>query len=222
MAMTWRTRSTEAVWVAVGLLGLGASLWLAAGTAIGQKADVPAAARYQPRYSPQGELLYPEGFEEWVFVGSNLGLEYKEGSAEAQDQTEPPAGDLRNFHNVYIDPAAYAEFRRTGQFPDPTTLVLDIYKARKGEAGSFVSAGLFPADRQGVAVAVKHAGRADGGKSNWAYYDFAPRAKTAKAFADKACYDCHLEHGTVDNVFVQFYPVLKASQPGARPPAGKN
>ncbi|MFM8219173.1 MAG: cytochrome P460 family protein [Planctomycetaceae bacterium] len=112
---------------------------------------------------------------------------------------------------------AFAEFSRTGMFPDPTVLVLDIYKARKGDAGSFVSAGLFPADRQGVAVAVKNSRRPDGGRSTWAYYDFATDAKSAKAFADKTCFDCHLEHGSTDNVFVQFYPVLKSRQPAENP-----
>ena len=34
-------------------------------------------------------------------------------------------------------------------------------------------------------------------------------AQHAKAFPDKQCYQCHLEHGSVDNVFVQFYPTLK-------------
>jgi hypothetical protein len=211
-------RRAELFSLAFGLLGMGLSLWLATGTAVGQKPLVaPAAAARGPKYSPTGELLYPDGFEEWVFVGSNLGLEYTDGSSETKPPQEPPAGDLRNFHNVYIDPAAFAEFSRTGTFPDPTVLVLDIYKARKGDAGSFVSAGLFPAERQGVAVAVKNSRRPDGGQSNWAYYDFAPQAKMAKAFADKACFDCHLEHGASDNVFVQFYPILKARQPAEKP-----
>ncbi|MFM7162921.1 MAG: cytochrome P460 family protein [Planctomycetaceae bacterium] len=204
--------------ISLGLLGLGVSLWLATGAAVGQRPPVPQATSARgPRYSPSGELLYPDGFEEWIFVGSNLGLEYTEGSSETKPAVEPPAGELRSFHNVYIDPVAFAEFSRTGIFPDPTVLVLDIYKARKGDAGSFVSAGLFPADRQGVAVAVKNSRRPDGGRSTWAYYDFATDAKSAKAFADKTCFDCHLEHGSTDNVFVQFYPVLKSRQPAENP-----
>lgn len=27
-----------------------------------------------PQYTPDGQLKVPEGFETWVFVGSNLGL----------------------------------------------------------------------------------------------------------------------------------------------------
>jgi hypothetical protein len=28
----------------------------------------------EPRYAPAGDLLLPNGFDTWVFVGSNLGL----------------------------------------------------------------------------------------------------------------------------------------------------
>jgi hypothetical protein len=46
-----------------------------------------------------------------------------------------------------------------------------------------------------------------------AYYVFeAPTQMTAKAFADSACYDCHREHANVDNVWVQFYPILRAPE----------
>jgi len=31
-----------------------------------------------PQYTPTGELKTPTGFETWVFVGSNLGLGYKD------------------------------------------------------------------------------------------------------------------------------------------------
>ena len=34
-------------------------------------------------------------------------------------------------------------------------------------------------------------------------------APAAKAFPNKACYDCHLEHADDDNVWVQFYPTLR-------------
>jgi hypothetical protein len=31
-----------------------------------------------PQYTADGQLKVPQGFETWVFVGSNLGLAYKE------------------------------------------------------------------------------------------------------------------------------------------------
>jgi hypothetical protein len=47
-------------------------------------------------------------------------------------------------------------------------------------------------------------------EEGWAYIDFGNgRKKSATAFPKAACYDCHLQHGAVDNVFTQFYPVLR-------------
>ena len=63
-----------------------------------------------------------------------------------------------------------------------------------------------------VEVAVKDGKQFD---DAWSYFDFSPKKgrkelrKTAAPFATEKCYDCHLEHATVDNVFVQFYPVLR-------------
>ncbi|MCY2966478.1 MAG: cytochrome P460 family protein [Planctomycetota bacterium] len=205
--------------LSIGLAGLGVSAWIALGAFQPSAAQEPKVVRVKPkpapiapRYNDNGELLLPEGFENWVFVGSNLGLEYKEPVAVDKKEPEPDSkkpADLRNFHNVYIDPAAFDHFQRTGEFPDKTMLVLDIYKAERGDPKSLVAEGLFPGEQQEVAVAVKNSARPDGSKSNWAYYDFPLGTKAAKAFPDKACYQCHLEHGTVDNVFVQFYPTLR-------------
>ena len=38
-------------------------------------------------------------------------------------------------------------------------------------------------------------------------------ATTAKPFAKDRCWKCHNEHAAVDNVFVQFYPVLRDAAP---------
>ena len=57
-----------------------------------------------PKFSEKGELLQPEGFREWVFIGSPLtphGL--NDGNA-----------GFPEFHNVYVEPAAYRYYRRTG------------------------------------------------------------------------------------------------------------
>lgn len=163
-----------------------------------------------PQYNDKGELKYPADYRTWVFVGSNLGLEYRD---DATDKTPPKKDDkpkkVGNFHNVYIDPASFGHYMKTGIFPEKTMLVLDVYKAEQGEPQSIVSEGLFPGKQTGVALAVKNSARPDGSKTDWAYYDFKPDQLAAKAFPDKACYDCHLEHGNDDNVWVQFYPTLQ-------------
>jgi hypothetical protein len=176
---------------------------------LGAKADSQSSTA--PQYNDQGELKLPVDFQKWIFVGANLGLEYRDDATKEAPagKDEPKVGTLRNFHNVYINPEAYAHYARTGEFPELTILVLDIYQADRGEPKSIVSEGLFPGQHKGIAVTVKNSARPDGSKTDWAYYDFPSDQTTAKAFPNKACYDCHLQHADDDNVWTQFYPVLR-------------
>jgi Cytochrome P460 len=182
------------------------------------KTEKPAGKGNEPQYTATGELKVPTDFYTWVFVGSNLGIEYREpGAPEAAPAKE--TGDAekpRNFHNVYINPEAYDVYAKTGKFPEKTMLILDMYKADAGEPKDIVSDGRFPGKQTGLAVAVKNSTRPDGSKTDWAYYEFALDKPTAKAFPDKACFDCHLEHADEDNVWVRFYPTLRRLHAGKK------
>ena len=60
--------------------------------------------RYMPEYTAAGELVLPKNFERWVYLGSPLtphGL--NNGKA-----------NFPEFHNVYIQPWAYDEYKKTG------------------------------------------------------------------------------------------------------------
>ena len=50
----------------------------------------------------------------------------------------------------------------------------------------------------------------------WAYFNFTGRGGAllaqAKAFPKESCWKCHNEHAAVDNVFLQFYPVLREAR----------
>ena len=115
-----------------------------------------------------------------MFVGANLGLEYREAATneepaeKAKKQEEHNDAKPRNFHNVYINREAYEHYAKTGEFPEKTMLVLDIYQAEPGDPKSIVSEGLFPGQHRDIAIAVKNSARPDGAKTNWAYYDFPP------------------------------------------------
>jgi hypothetical protein len=169
-----------------------------------------------PKYTPGGQLLAPVGYETWVFVGSNLGLAYQQASpARAGVESNGPRAP--QFHNVYINPEAYAQFLRTGEFPDPTILVMDRFAAADKEPRGIVSNGVFNGDRRGFEVAVKNLSRPDGRTTAWAYYDFTDASDPTKsraaapAFPDEACESCHRQHASKDNVWVQFYPVLRSA-----------
>jgi Cytochrome P460 len=183
-----------------------------------------------PKYDGN-KLIFPDGFRTgWLFVGSNIGLQYKgEGAtvlkdghpltAPRQPQVKAP-GPPVEFHNVYITPDGYAGFRTSKTvFPDGTVLVIDRYLAQKKEPHDILSAGSFDGDQYGALVAVKDSRRPEGSgpnKTDWSYYVFSAD-EIAKPGAEEpvsdvslsVCAACHKRNGLVDNVWVQFYPILR-------------
>jgi len=160
-------------------------------------------ARVEPRFAEDNSLLRPEGYHEWVFVGSSLGMSYDAGKSA---QTPPP-----EFHNVYIKPEAYREFCSTGTFPDGTVLVLELLSS--ASKASINQVGHFEDRILGIEAAVKDEKHFP---EKWAYFDFiGPEGKPlglARPFPKTMCWSCHHEHGAMDNVFVQFYPVLREAR----------
>ena len=156
-----------------------------------------------PTYTAAGDLIRPEDYRTWIFVGASLGLSYDEDAAER----EGPGA----FTNVYIQPEAYRYFMETGEFPEGTMLPMDVF--RPGSRESINQAGYFEKDFLGMEVAVKDSERYPEG---WAYLSFRDRSgglrESASAFPKERCYDCHAEHAATDNVFTQFYPVLQRGE----------
>jgi hypothetical protein len=167
-----------------------------------------------PQYASGGNLVRPKDFHSWIFVGSNLGLGYDKEVA-ANTVREVARADLGEFHNIYLKPEDYAAYVRTGMFPDRTVLVMDVYRAQTRDAKGVVTAGSYDGLSLGIEVAVKNKSRPDGSTTDWAYYDFTDRSGGGHFPADKAaevdkeCYDCHKANAGDDNVWVQFYPVIR-------------
>lgn len=179
----------------LGALFASGSLRFRAAQASSGKAAEPNS---EPRYDSTGALIRPKGYETWVFVGSSTGLTYEGGSQRS---------GTGEFHDVYIRPESYHEYARSGKFPEKTVLVLALYPPN--EKVSPAKGGYFEGDLDGIAVAVKdHQHFAEG----WAYFNFGhvPDLKeTATANLKENCYSCHNQHAADDNVFVQFYPILR-------------
>jgi len=183
----------------VSLISVLAAL-VAGSVAVGAiKGDAPPEGMTTPHYTEEGELVRPEGYETWVFVGASLGLSYSE-----KIRREGPG----RFHHVYLQPEAYEHYKTKGTFPEKTMLVMENYSAAQKE--SINLHGHFQKDRVGMEVALKDHDQFEDG---WAYFNFStakgPLTDRAKAFPKAACYDCHEQHAEDDNVFVQFYPVLR-------------
>ena len=157
------------------------------------------AANSEPKYTEDGQLIRPDDYQTWVFVGASIGMSYS-----GEVRPEGPG----TFGNVYIAPGAYQHYLRTGAFPEKTMLVLVHYQPGTDE--SINRHGYFEGEMTGLSVALKDN---DTFEEGWAYFSFSngdgPLRRTAKAFPKEECYSCHLEHAADDNVFVQFYPILR-------------
>ncbi|MBM3840890.1 MAG: cytochrome P460 [Verrucomicrobia bacterium] len=164
---------------------------------------LPSSLHAAPVFQGADTLLRPKNYREWVFVGSSIGLEY---SPEADKQKSGKS----EYKNVYINPAAYRQFAKTGRFPEGTILVLETASSEtKNEPGL---QGSFQKEFIGLSAAVKDRKRF---KEGWAYFRFSEGAgklkPSAKPAEKSACYDCHRDKGATDHVFTQFYPVLRAA-----------
>ena len=154
----------------------------------------------QPRYAGGNELLRPEGYRDWKFVAANYGMGYRDG------QPEIPAN--ATFHNIFIQPDAFKQYVASGEFPEKTMLVMEVY--RPGTNASINKRGLFQNEFVGVEVALKDSSKFP---EKWAYFNFigkeGKQLSQTKAFPKDSCWKCHNEHGAKDNVFLQFYPALR-------------
>ncbi len=153
------------------------------------------ASAQQPKYDDGNALLRPEGYREWVFVGSNLGIGYSDDGKDG------------SFKNIFIQPEMYKAYKKTGRFPDKTMLVMEVFTP--GEKRPPAKVGKFEDKLRGIEVAVKDEAKFP---EKWAYFNFIGsngQLEKAKAFPKDACWNCHNQHAAVDNVFVQFYPALR-------------
>ena len=146
-----------------------------------------------PQYDAQGRLVRPQNYRQWIYLSSGLGMAY------SATPNTPPA-----FTNGFVEPDAYRMFIATGRWPDKTMFVLE--ERASSSEGSINKSGHFQTGLQGLAVSVKDESRFP---EKWAYFSFGVNGPRASANPKNACWQCHNEHGAVDNTFVQFYPTLK-------------
>lgn len=155
-----------------------------------------AATMAVPAYAPNGNMLPPKNYREWVYLSTGIDMNYNP-KAQAMDHSM--------FDNVFVNPEAYRSFVETGTWPDKTIMVLEVREAKS--KGSINQRGHFQGtELMGLEVHVKDESRFPG---KWAFFDFDSPTKTGTLFPQTAaCYSCHSEHGAVDTTFVQFYPTL--------------
>ena len=174
-------------------------------------------------FDAEGNLLRPEGYREWVFIGTPL----------TPNDMNNGMAPFPEFHAVYIDPASWAHYKKTGKFRDGTVLIKELISVGSKQATSGV--GYFMGEYLGLEAAVKSKARFPDEPGNWAYFSFttpgspmegdemrkkmhagAPLKNKAKAFPTAVCASCHEASAAEDMVFTQFYPVARAAKAAVR------
>jgi len=157
-------------------------------------AIVAAATDSKPAYAPNGDMMQPTNYREWIYLSSGLGMDYS-----------PQPGGMIMFDNVFVNPEAYRTFVATGTWPDKTMMALESRGAES--KGSINHSGHYQSTSvMGFAVHVKDVARFPGG---WAFFSFnSPSGNGTLIPQGASCYTCHAAHGAVDTTFVQFYPTL--------------
>jgi len=171
----------------MGIAGIVLGLLASAGYPVPQNDQPP-----RPQYAGDN-LVRPEGYREWIYLSSGLGMNYN-----------APMGGDPLFTNVFVPQWAYRAFVESGKWPNKTMFVLEERASQT--KGSINKSGHFQADLAGLAVEVKDSSKFP---DTWAYFGFGPDAKTADANPKQNCWQCHDDHAAVEHTFVQFYPTLK-------------
>lgn len=184
---------------AVAVLGLSQI----SSTAIAQQAN-----NWQPTWTADGQLVLPTGYREWVYLGSPL----------TPNALNDGAAGFPEYHNVYVQPAAYQIYKETKVFPEGTILLKELQLTLEAEeddgSRSEVSGrGFFPGAFNGIDIAVKDSSKFSESQ-NWGYFNFGhhapPYAETAAAAPVDACAACHIANADEDMVFTRFYQILTA------------
>lgn len=149
-----------------------------------------------------GELVRPTGYHEWIYVGTPV---------TPNDLNDGKAA-FPEFHNVYIDPVSWAQWKETGEFREGTILIKELVNV--GSKAAVSGNGYFQGDYIGLEATIKSKKYFPDEPGNWAYYSFSTEdhrtlAATATAFPAASCNACHAAAAADDFVFTQYYPVLR-------------
>jgi Cytochrome P460 len=198
------TTVKAALLVAAGLLSFtGLQQYGGKTAANGKTASATSAGQnsgkdYEPEFTSEGELKFPENYRQWVYLTTGFDMSYNPAMRMGHDM----------FDNVFVNPAAYRAFLATGTWPDHTVFVLEARGTRN--KGSINQQGSYQdTEVMGLEVHIKDEARfgKDGG-AKWGFFSF-DDGKTSKQIPTTAdCYSCHAAHAAVDTTFVQFYPTM--------------
>ena len=147
-------------------------------------------------FNDDGDLIVPDNMDEWIFLGSSLGMGY------SQVDFDPDSPGM--FQIVRMEPTAYRAFRKTGQFVDGTMISLYFYGSQNEV--SISRAGSVMDDLHFAEIHFKDSKRFPDGFN---FYNVNNGDKVVQEISlPNECVECHKRDGAYDGVFVQFYPPI--------------
>lgn len=167
-----------------------------------QAADRVSSPVKAAAYDADGKLIRPADHREWVFVGAPV---------TPNDMNDGQAA-FPEFHNVYIDPASFASYKKRGVFPDGTVILKELVSVggKSMDSGN----GYFQGEFISLEAMVKDGQRFSDEPGGWAFFRFgeAPNYNpTGARMKTESCNECH-SGANEDYVFTDTYPVLRAAK----------
>ena len=194
--------------IALSIVAVTLVAALSHGALRAQDTTVPKA-----EFNADGSVKIPANWRSWVYIGTPL-------TPNALNNGEAA---FPEFHNVYIEPKAYAQFAKTGKFPNGTQIAKELVLIRQkakdemypdGSTDEVSGRGYFQGKFQGLELSYKDTEKYPNEPGGWVYFSFGHKAPPydamAKAFPAESCNACHQANAETDYVFTQFYPVLRA------------
>jgi hypothetical protein len=164
----------------------------------------------KPKYTADGKLIAfsPDVYREWIWVGEPV----------TPNDLNGGEANFPEFHDVYVNPTAWREWKKTGKFPEETVLIKELTSVGSKQAPS--GNGYFQGEFTGLEAAVQDSTRFKDEPGNWAYFSFG-HTYPLKAEVGKntvaACSQCHQDNAKkTDLVFSQYYAVLRDAAPKSK------
>jgi hypothetical protein len=168
-------------------------------------------------FTPDGKLILPKGYRNWVFVGAPL----------TPNALNKPEANFPEYHNVYIQAQNVDAYLKTGEFPEGTVIIKELTRLVNptfpdGSRTEPSGRGFFNGEFNGIDATVKDSKRF-AKTNNWGFFTFGhhpePYEATAAESPASVCAGCHIANvAKTDMTWVQFYPMLlhKELDPQAR------
>jgi hypothetical protein len=181
--MNARNRAEAAIMAATGVLFFAGIHGAAVSQTVTKASDGP-------------ELVRPVNVDIWPTVGTTMRMDKANTSLPWQ------------FRQVAMEPGAYAEFVKTGRYPDGAMLAASFHSVKLDASNA---PPLYHEDQDlGISIEVIDRSHPDGRR----FYNFSATAKAATPLpAGNSCAACHNARGGFDGTFAQYYPLISSRLP---------